>query len=898
MKLVDVRCNSLKNPLGIDTTTPMFSWKLETEEQNVFQIDYRIQVWDEDEACVWDSGRIEDAKSVYIPYQGQALKEKMQYTYQVTVTATDNLTATAQGNTFETGILTADGWQAKWIGRQSEGTGEKADTSALGQILIDMMNGKDVHFQPDRKLEQLNILQKVFEVSKEQSLKKARVYVTALGIYELRINGKTPDGRRFAPEFTTYDSYVEYQTYDIGSLLVAGENVLEMTLADGWYKGKFGMLGMGDNYGSELAALVQLELSYTDGSCQVIAGDESFTYRPSPYVYSDIMIGERYDARLEAAQAEALPCKVYDYGYDRLHGICAEPVVVTERLPVKEVLTSPAGDTILDFGQNIVGVVELRVMGEAGIEVKLEHQEELQKDGNFLPFIDGFNRDQTDVYVLNGQGEEVYQPKFTFHGFRYVRISGYPGEVKPENFTACVLGSDCAISGSFTTSNPKLNKLQENILWSQRGNLLSIPTDCPQRERAGWTGDVWVYGETCCFNQNCLAFFKRWLKNMREDQFEDGLIPIIIPYSAGYKDIQLQSFGTHTSAGWGDIIVALPWYLYQIYGDISVLEENYAAMLKWMGYVEREVTGGTCLKKGAESDAAAIERQQYLWNTNFHFGDWLYPSCSKDGGESDMLGSALTTKEHISTAVYANSTDIMSQVAQLLGDAEREAYYRTLNQKIRSAFEAEYVSEDGRIDNDLQGLYVMALAMNMVSEEKRPLLANRLEALIADNNGCLDTGFMSIKFLMDALTTNGKQEAAKTILYQNRFPSWLYEIEHNATTIWERWNAILPDDTRTVTSYNHYAFGCIGDWMYRNLLGIQALAPGYKQILIAPNFGFDLEEVQGSYDSVYGTIAVAWKKEGERITLSAKTPANTMAYLACPDGSRRELGNGTFTCIL
>jgi len=894
MRLTDVRCNSLKNPIGIDDIRPVFSWKIDAGQNDVYQLSYRIQVRDEENNLVWDSREMHSDQSVNVVYEGNRLRGKTAYIYDVTVKTNVGSVLYSKGNTFEMGILNESEWVAKWIGRQSECVSGKTDKQDLGKILIDMMEGKDVDFTPDRKLEACNTYVKSFAVSETKLLKKARAYVSALGVYELKINGEIPCDVRFAPEFTDYDAYVEYQTYDIIPFLNGGLNTIEITLADGWYKGKFGMLGFGENYGSELAALIQIEMLYEDGSRDIIASDESFRYYTSPYVYSDIMIGERYDARLENAEKTYYPCKELGIGYEKLHGICAEPVIVTQRLAPKAILTSPAGDTILDFGQNIVGVVEMRVSGKAGTEVKLEHSEELELSENFANFIDGFNRDQTDYYVLKGVFEEVYQPKFTFHGFRYVRVSNYPGEVKAENFTACVLGTACAVSGSFTTSNSKLNQLQSNIQWSQRGNLLSIPTDCPQRERAGWTGDAWVYGETCCFNQDCQNFFKRWLRNMREEQFEDGLIPIIVPYSAGYKDIQLQSFGTHTSAGWGDIIVALPWYLYQIYGDKTVLEENYEAMLKWMGYVEREASSGVNLKEGEEDDPDALERQKYLWNTNFHFGDWLYPSCSRDNGESDMLGSATTTKEHVSTAIYANSTEIVSKVAELLGDTERQQYYSKLNENIRHAFAVEYVDDQGLIDNDLQGLYVMALAMNMVEDEKRPLLANRLTELIAENDGCLDTGFMSIKFLMDVLTENGKKETAKEILYQEKFPSWLYEVNHNATTIWERWNAILPDGTRTVTSYNHYAFGCIGDWMYRNLLGIRRLKPGYKKILIKPDFDFGLESVSGSYESVYGTIAVKWRLENGCKKVYIRIPANTVACLEYPDGTCETLGNGEF----
>ncbi len=555
-------------------------------------------------------------------------------------------------------------------------------------------------------------------------------------------------------------------------------------------------------------------------------------------------------------------------------------------------MISPKGETILDFGQNMVGVVCMKVKGPEGTQIRLEHSEVLDKDGNFINCIDGFNRDQTDFYILKGDQEETFMPQFTFHGFRYAKVTGYPGEAKAENFSGIVIGSDCAVTGAFHTSNEKLNQLQSNIFWSQRGNLLSIPTDCPQRERAGWTGDVWVYGETCNYNQDCYNFFRQWLANLRLEQFENGLVPIVVPYIKAYKAIQVQSFGTHTSAGWGDVIVSLPWVLYEVYGDTAILEENYEAMEKWMAYVENEARTGVHLKEGATHKDK--ERQKYLCNTNFHYGDWLYPSCKNEKGETDMFRSANTTKEHVATAIYANSTKIMSNVCEVLGKKEQAEKYRELNKKIRQAFQEEYVSQDGRIDNHLQGLYVMALAMDMVSDDLRPALAKNLEQLIRENQGCLDTGFMSIKFLMDVLVDQGLTQTARTVLYQEKCPSWLYEVDQGATTIWETWNSITPEGERLRFSYNHYAFGCVGSFLYRRVLGIRAMAPGYRKVLICPDFTENLWEADGTYDSVHGPITVRWHKDKDRLIIEGDIPANVEGWIKLPGCPEECVGNGHF----
>lgn len=893
-KIKAVTCNHLYNPIGIDSENIYFSWQIDSDRKNIYQKNYSIIVWDVDDAEIWNSGIVNSEDCLYIAYEGVELKEKSAYRYQITITDNQDEVLVSERQFFETG-LTKAGWKGKWIGRQipddkESGPDKEAD---LGQILVDMMQGKQVSFQPDRKLEQCNRFIRQFSVSKEKKIQKARVYLTSYGIYELKINGEKPDDRLFAPGFTKYEKYLEYQTYDITKMLYGGENIVQVTLADGWYKGKFGMLGLGENYGDELAFLMDLEITYEDGTKAQVATDDRFCYCKSPWIYSDILIGAKYDARLEKGQSEWKHARIVAFPYDNLKASGAEPVRPVEEIAPTSISTSPKGETIIDFGQNLVGVVRFKVSGEEGDVIKLEHAEVLDKDGTFGNFIDGFNRDQTDFYIVKGDFEEVWQPEFTFHGFRYVKVTGYPGEVKKENFKAIVIGSDCKITNQFETSDPRLNQLQSNIMWSQRGNLLSIPTDCPQRERAGWTGDVWVYGETCCINQDCLNFFKMWLKNLREEQFENGLVPIVIPYIKAYEALQLKSFGTHTSAGWGDVIVALPWYLYEIYGDKSVLEDNYEAMEKWMNYVAKEVEGGYV--DDAMDGNWSRERQRYLWNTNFHFGDWLYPSCKTPAGEADMFQSANTTKEHVATAIYASSTAIMSDICQILGKSDRSQYYKMLNKEIRNAFEEEYVNDEGIINNDLQGLYVMALAMDLVTEELRPKLAERLKKLIDENGGCLDTGFMSIKFLMDVLVDNSLVESANTILYQEKCPSWLYEVDKGATTIWETWNSIHENDERGRFSYNHYAFGCIGDFMYRRLLGIRRMEPGYKKILIEPDFRFGLSYAAGKYQSAYGTVEVSWRcGEGKNPELYVKIPANVTGYIKLPGENTKEVGNGSF----
>lgn len=895
-RIVNVTCNGMRAPIGIDAEKVFFGWQIQSDENDVYQKEYRIWVWDEQNQLAWDSKSCPGADTAYILYGGEPLKARERYRFQIKSVLENGTELCSEESCFEMGLLSVQDWTAKWIGREPVMEQPAIDYGAMdqGRIIKGMMAGEALDFVPDRKLEQCNQFYREFGLDGQKAVKKARIYAAACGVYQIWLNGKAISDTRFAPGFTRYDKRILYQSYDVGEFLQEGKNQISFILADGWYKGKFGMLGIGDNYGSELEMLLQLEITYMDGTVQTVITDSQYEYMPSPYVYADILIGEKYDARLEGRQYERKRAIVKGRGYEMLHSDSAEPVRAVEILEPAAVIQTPKGETVIDFGQNFAGVVEFTVRNApAGTEIKLEHSEVLGKDGNFIQCVDGFNRDQTDIYICRGGETETYCPQFTFHGFRYAKVTGYPKEPAKEDFKGIAIGSDLAVTGSFHTSDSRINQLQSNILWSQRSNLLSIPMDCPQRERAGWTGDVWVYGETCCYNQNCLNFFKQWLRSVRDEQFEDGLVPIVVPYIKGYRAPQISAWGTHTSAGWGDVIVALPWALYQAYGDKSVLEENYEAMQKWMGYVQREAESGVHLKEGAGADAE--KRQKYLWNTNFHFGDWLYPSCKDENGKSDMMRSAYSTKELTATAIYANSTGTMADISRALGKIKEAEKYEELNQNIRQAFVEEYIDDAGRVEQDLQGLYVLALAMGLVPEDKKKQAAGHLARKVAENQNCLDTGFMSIKFLMDVLTEHGLVEQAREILFQENAPSWLYEVQHGATTIWETWTSILPDKTPTNYSYNHYAFGCVGDWMYKNILGIQKLSPGYKEILIKPDFGFGFEEVEGSFSSVYGEIHVRLHKDKEAWMIDVQIPANTTAYLKLPGQERIRMGNGIFS---
>ena len=902
LSINEVRCCGMNNPIGLDGSKINFSWKLSSDKNNTIQNSYHIVVRDERDAIqVWDSGEQISPNQSAIAYNGAELMANRYYSYEIRVTDNYGEMAISKGHCFSLGIKEHE-WKAKWIGCQPEDLDDDVKMVSKEEMCNDfkcMVTGQPLSANAARKLEPCRIYRKEFTVLDE--IPEAFLSITAHGLYDAKINGKRVTDTRLNPGFTAYDDYLEYQTYEVAPLIKKGKNVLTVVLADGWYRGTFGILGYGNNYGVELALLAQLHMRDKQGKTSYVCTDKDFTYCDTNVVYSDLMIGEKQDNRIPMDYLYEAGCDTSamkhaaekDYDFANLHGIICEPVRCTQIINNPKIFTSPSNETIIDLGQNIVGGIRLMAAGPAGTEIKMEFSEVLDKEGNYINNISGFHRDQTDYLILGGQGIETFETKYTTHGFRYVKISGYPGILRPENVEGIVVGTDLETTGHFTTSNPKLNQLQSNITWSQRGNMLSIPTDCPQREKAGWTGDILVYGKTAAYNQNIKQFLRKWLKNMEKEQFEDGLIPVIVPYPLGYNAMQKDAFGTDTSAGWGDAAIVVPWTLYEVYDDISILQESFGMMKRWMDYVEKDVSENMP-EYDAPLSPERLERQKYLWNTNFHFGDWLYPSCKNEKGETDMWRSAATTKELVATALYAQSTRLMTKTCRLLKNEKLADYYEDLNNKIRAAFADEYVQEDGSIPGAVQGIYVLAIAQKMVSPEIMQKMANHLVKLIHENNDCLDTGFMSIKYLIPVLENTGHSDVAKTLLYQEACPSWLYEVKMGATTMWETWNCIMEDGTPTHESYNHYAFGCIGEWMYQTLAGISLVEPGYRRFKIKPSFKYDLSHVEGSFDSVYGIIKSEWTLEENKGHITIEVPVGTHADIELP-GIHTSVGSGTYT---
>ncbi|MRG48410.1 Bacterial alpha-L-rhamnosidase [Chitinophaga sp. SYP-B3965] len=852
----DLTVEHLENPLSIDASAPRLSWKLRSPLKNILQTAYEIRVGTDKngltagKGIVW-KGTGKTSQSILIPYEGPALQSKTRYFWQVRVTDNQgNTSAWSDVQFWQTGLQPAD-WTAKWIA-----VSEK-DTLARSPLF-----------------------RKEFSVTKK--IRSAIAYITAKGLYEANINGQRVSDSYFAPGWTSYRKHLQYQVYDVTASLKNGANAIGVTLGDGWYKGRIGFGSQRRFYGDTRALLMQLEIVYTDGTKESINTDESWKTAYGPIMAADIYDGETYDAREEktgwatagyAGGSSWANVRLLEKGTEQLVGMSGPMVKKHEEFKALKVFKTPKGETVVDFGQNLVGWVVLKAKGTAGTKITLSHAEVLDKEGNFYTVNLRSAKAQAH-YILKGNEEQSFEPHFTFMGFRYVKVDGYPGELQAGDLTAVALYSDMATTGKFTTSNTLLNQLQHNIQWGQKGNFVDVPTDCPQRdERLGWTGDAQAFANTAAYNMDVAGFFTKWLKDVKADQQPSGLIPHVIPNVLGAND--------GASAGWADVSTIIPWDMYVAYGDKRLLEVQYESMKNWVGFI-------------------SAKAKNNLWNTGFHFGDWLFyrPDDDNDGR------AAVTDKYLIAQAFYAHSTQLVINAARALGKQDDVDKYTTLLSEIKKAFIKEYMTGNGRLVSSTQTAYVLALQFDMLPEELRASSAERLVENIRSYGNHLTTGFLGTPYLCHVLTRFGHINVAYDLLMQQSYPSWLYPVKMGATTIWERWDGIKPNgnfQTPDMNSYNHYAYGAIGDWMYRNMAGINSdpAAPGYKKIHISPKPGGGITSVSGELNTPYGLVVSSWKIENNVFKLDVQIPANTSATVVLPcSGDKAEIGSGShhFEC--
>lgn len=910
LKITHITCEHQRLPRAIETQYPRFSWELESDEANTVQTAYRILVWTSEQALVWDSGRMEGNKTYEIAYEGNSLGSAKRYTYQIQTWDNHSNTVTSEIQRFETAYFHQEDWKACWIEpvplpQLSENPLPKAQ-EIWNECLMAMTRGEQPKYYldsdiwdtlPTEPYDPPVRFRRTFELKEKPEY--AKVFMTAHGIYSLSVNGQKVPGTLLAPGFTTYHKRLKYQAFEITNFLKAGENALSATVADGWYKGKIA-LGKGCEYGEVPGLLLQMEVWNTDGTKVQICSDDAFTYTfEGPIRYADLFLGECIDARKYDGEPSeyAYHAKAWEpvvtaepekYDFEILSAQNAPEIEVYAEIPAKEILKTPNGELVVDFGQNMAGTIRVEISAKEGEKISFEHGEVLDAEGNFTYAFTGTTRAQKDVYISGGGKNEVFEPEFTYHGFRYVKVTG--GENwKPEQFTAKAVSSANPLTGSFRCSDAKLNQLQHNIYWSQRSNTIGIPTDCPTREKGGWTGDMVVYGATALYNQEMTAFFEDWLESIRTEQNQAGHVLNTVPLIQNY--VQQTMAG---SLGWGDVILTLPLQLYRASGNKKVLEDNYTAMEKWMKAMQKAAFQLPADIGSLQSEERHRNNQHYLINTGFHFGDWLVPSVKNEAGFSDGPASSFLTMNVVDTALLAADADMLSEISIILEKPEQAEKYKKYAQRVREAFYEELCDETGKLKQEMQGNYILSLKHHMIPEELEEKFAARLAEMVVENGNRPDTGFMSVAHILDVLCDYGYRELAWKVLKQNGCPGWIYEVEHGATTMWENWDAIRPDGQVDGCSFNHYAFGCVGDFLYRRILGIQNAGTGYGKIRLEPGYDFPLEWAEGTYHSVHGEIRLNWKKEKEGITIKGNVPVNTEAILILPDGNEKKLGSGAF----
>lgn len=856
IKLYDVRT--------VQNEKRCFSWRL---SGNGSQAAYRILVKNQKKELIWDSGIRTGAQRHNISCES-TLPDNEKYDWWIEVTDNEGNKDMRQGVSFHTGIHR---WKASWV-----------EADRVRKPLTDCKNPteKILESDPLERLDAPICFRKCFELNEVPEF--ALLYATAHGIYKLYVNG-VPVSDLFAPGFTSYHKRLEYQCYDVAQYLKKGTNVIAAVLADGWYTGKIGAAGVGQQFGKENSILFQLNADFAGGDKAVICSDENMKWHTGAFQYGDLYVGEYFDARNEADgwmesefdDSSWNPVVIMNYGYDNLTLGSIEPIREIRTI-TPDIIRTPKGELILDAKETVVGYTSIHLKMAAGEQVVLEHSETLDKEGNFLQNIIGHNKNQRITYVCGKTGTVNYTPSLSFFGFRYVKVQG-TSDMNPHHYQIHVIATPMEQTGTFLCSDARLNQLQDNIVRSQVGNMIGIPMDCPQREKTGWTGDIQIYAPTAAYEQDVEQFLRHWLKDMQYEQLPNGEIPHIIPYFPSHDYMKPPGIEGVSSAGWSDASVILPWRLYEAYGDVAILKENYNMMCRYMQSVQEIAESVPCEPTKAY--------RKYLWNTGFQYGDWLMPSIVISGGS--IFAVVQETGHIVATLMYAITTRIMSNVCRILGDERLSAKYSDLNANIRKAFLLEYEVEDGLLCKDYQGIYVLALEADVFPAEKKQKAVRHLVELIEKNNNRLDTGFLSVPYLLPVLAKNGYKNLANKLLFCDECPSWLYEVKMGATTMWEYWNGYAPDGTPNECSMNHFAFGCVGEYLFKNILGIRQQTPGFHTVWIKPDPDCGLSFAKGSYECNWGRIQVEWTVSDHEKYLKVTIPPDVTANIIFGDINRK-----------
>lgn len=851
-----LRAEGLLDPVGLGEARPQLSWELESDRQDDFQSRYQVVVSSDEAraaaglADVWSSGEVLSPTTFGVEYRGPKLQSGQRCYWAVRVWDADGAPSRwSEPAVWEMGLLRPEDWVASWIAPPGEVSAPVQDVPPR----VDLGDWRGV--RPC-------YLRMGFEA--RGPVARARAYVSAQGVYELWINGARVGTDLLRPGWTDYRIRIPYQVYDVTPHLQAGSNRIGALLGSGWFCGR---VAWEDRvYGESPSLLIQLRVEYLTGAGETVVSGAGWESAPAPLLWSDLLMGEGYDARLErpswcCADDDStgwLPCVVVQPPAAKLVAQVAPPVRVLAERRVTGVLGSGIGRWVFDLGQNFAGWVRLRCRGDAGTVVALRFAEALNNDGS-LYTANLRTAAATDVVVLR-EGETVFEPKFTLHGFRYVEIDGLPGSPDPDVLTGVVAGTDLARAGAFECSSPLVTQLQHNIEWSLRGNFVEIPTDCPQRdERLGWTADLQVFLPTACCIADVHSFLTKWLTDLMDTGRPDGAVGDVAPL------VRPNLFG-RAAPGWGDAVVAVPWFLYRTYGDLRLLRRCFPAMVGWVDYV-----------------AAANPDRVWRYQRGNDYGDWL--SVGAD-----------TPRELVATAYHAFSAGIVAQAAGALGEARERDRFVALAEEIRAAFAQSYLTPDGRVLGDTQTGYALALAFHLLPEGLRAAAGRNLAADVRRRGWHLSTGFLGVAHLLPALGGTGHFDVAYSLLEQDSFPSWGYQIRQGATTLWERWDGRTEAGVHadTMNSFNHYAFGSVGVWLYEAVAGL-AQCPdsvGFERLLVHPHPGGSLRWARAYRDTVRGRASVSWVRSTNRFELEVGVPPGADAEVRLPDGSEAHVGSG------
>ncbi len=894
----DLRCEYHERPAAIATTIPRFSWKLTAsaaDARDLHQTSYEIQVARADGGfegdILWDSGKTDSAASDQIEYAGKSLASRDRAIWRVRVwDGGGQASDWSESAQFGVGLLKREDWSALWISSLDDHT--FTTTENIQNFVGDPQRGHLV-------LTPAKVFRKEFDTP---AIVRATVHSTALGVYSLQINGTPVSEDLLAPGWSAYQRRVHSQTYDVTKLIHEGRNAIGATLADGWYSGyvAYGLLtgqeGLVEGvdgryyYGISPAVRVQLELEMSDGTRKSVITDTSWKTTTGPITESDILMGESYDARKEMPgwSAPGFDDSQWQPAVSKT-GTDSEvvphpgvPVRAIEEMPAKTVREQAPGKFVFDLGQNISGVIRLKVKGKSGDKVTIRYAEVLHQDGRLSTENLRCAR-AVDTYTLKGDPEgETWTPEFTYHGFQYVELTGFPGTPGLDAVTGIVIHSDTPRHGSFESSDPMLDKLYQNMVWTQRANFFEMPTDCPQRdERMGWTGDAQIYVRAATFNADIASFYTKWLDDLNDDQWDYGAYP-------AYAPRPLARPNEHHAAGWMDAGVICPWTIWQVYGDTRVISRHWRKMndfMDWRAARDPEL-------KGAIDDCG--------------FGDWL------------SVGKVKTPIPFIDLAYHAYDARLMAEMAGAIGNKKDAAKYKNRAAKVTAAFQKKYLQADAKLAIHNQTAYAMALFFDLIPQDKRDAASAHLAALVKENGDKMTTGFLGTRPLLPALSASGHHDLAGILMRQHEYPSWGYEVDNGASTIWERWDSYIKGEgvhEPSMNSFSHYAFGAVCEWMFADLAGIDRASPGFDKIKIAPRPTAGITHAAASMETRHGRLACSWNIADGKFTADITVPPNTTAEVTLPvngeisegdanaqgrpgikkvEGNRLEIGSGNY----